>query len=69
MDVATTLKTAYTTVEAAEYLGMDGSLIRRYCRKGKLRAIKVGRDWLIEKKALDQFEPNPPGNPNFLKAS
>lgn len=62
--MATTLKTAYTTEEAGEYLGMDPSMIRRYCRQDKIKAKKIGRDWLIEKAELDRFEPQPRGNPH-----
>jgi excisionase family DNA binding protein len=50
-----------TTEEAAKYLGIDESMVRRYCRQEKISAIKVGRDWLIEKAALDSFEPQPRG--------
>lgn len=59
--MATSLKTAMTTEEAAKYLGIDESMVRRYCRQEKISAIKVGRDWLIEKAALDSFEPQPRG--------
>ena len=44
-----------TTNEAAVQLGLDPSLIRRYCREGRIEAQQVGRDWVIEQEALDTF--------------
>lgn len=58
-----------TPDEAAAILGRDVSLVRRYCREGRIRAVKPGRDWLISKDALQEFakEPRYPGNPEFQK--
>ncbi len=67
--MATTMTngTFYTSGEAADYLDLSESLVCRYCRLGKLEAMKIGRDWLIHKKALDAFKkiPREPGNPAF----
>lgn len=67
--MATTMPngTFYTSGEAAEYLELSESIVCRYCRLGKLEAIKAGRDWLIHKKALDAFKkiPRERGNPAF----
>ena len=67
--MATTINNALTTTEAAEILGIRDTMVRRYCRAGKLIAQKVGRDWLIPKKSVESFEPEPVGNPAFRKVS
>lgn len=67
MTVATDIPDLFTSDEAAEYLGLDRSLIARYCRQGRLAGRKAGRDWVITKSALDAFKkiPREPGNPEF----
>ena len=37
----------YTTIELANILYKDVSTIRLYCRQGKIKAEKFGRDWVI----------------------
>lgn len=46
----------FTVNQAAERLGIDPSLVRVYCREGRIRAEKLGRDWLISDAALKTFE-------------
>jgi excisionase family DNA binding protein len=41
-----------TTQEAAEYSGYDIQYVRRLARKGKIGAVKKGRDWWID---VEQF--------------
>jgi len=55
----------YSTAEAAEILGLTQSLVRRYCRDGRLPCIRVGRSWAITQEALDEFRdtPRPTGYP------
>lgn len=67
--MATTIPNIYTSSEAASYLGIDQSLVCRYCREGRIAAEKVGRDWIIKKPALDAFRkvPREPGNPSFRR--
>ena len=69
MTVATEIPNLFTTDEAADYLGLDRSLIARYCRQGRLEGRKAGRDWVITKSALDAFKkiPREPGNPDFKR--
>ena len=57
----------YDTTEAARYLGLEASLVRRYCIEKRLPARKLGGKWVITKKELDRFakEPRLVGNPNF----
>lgn len=37
----------YTATEAAERWGVTPSLVRRYCRDGRVRAVKDGGGWSI----------------------
>ena len=43
----------YTTAEAAEILRMKPDSIARKIKRGQLAAVKVGKQWLIRKEALD----------------
>jgi len=65
--MATTIPGTFNATEAAEYLGLTDSLVRRYCREGKITADRIGRNWVMRQKALDQFKrtPRQRGNPNF----
>jgi excisionase family DNA binding protein len=38
--------------EVAEQLGVTVAKVRWYLREGRLRGIRLGRDWLIPKDAL-----------------
>lgn len=60
-----------SVTEASEFLGITSSLVRRYCRDGRLDAQEVGGFWIISQKALDKFAKAKriPGNPNFQKKS
>lgn len=57
----------YAADDAATYLGIDASLVRRYCRQGRIPAKRVGNVWVMRKTALDDFKrkPRPFGNPTF----
>lgn len=65
----TTIAGLFNASEAAEYLGVSDSLVRRFCRLGRLRAARFGSNWAIEKTELDRFKKlkRPTGNPNFLR--
>ena len=53
-----------TTSEAAAYRGCSISLIRRWCREGRVAGAKrVGRDWAIPREALDSLPAGKPGWP------
>ncbi len=43
-----------TVPEAARRIGLSPETIRRWIRKGKLRASKVGTQHLIEEQALEE---------------
>lgn len=42
-----------TTIEAAENLGVSERRVRQLINEGKLKAHKLGRDYAIEKTALE----------------
>lgn len=52
----------YTTAEAADELGVDESLVRRYCRQGLL-GERIGRNFSITAAQLRKFAsvPRKPG--------
>lgn len=52
---------ALTVPQIAERLGVDPSLVRAWCRKGKIKAEKAGRDWLATPAAVATFEANRAG--------
>jgi len=56
-----------TLRDASRILGIDPSLIRRYCESGRLTAKLIGGRWLMDRKDLERFarEPRRRGNPNF----
>lgn len=68
--MATTIPNLFNATEAAKYLGLTDSLVRNYCRQKRLKAERVGRNWVITRKELDRFKktPRPTGNPNLLKS-
>jgi excisionase family DNA binding protein len=37
----------YSTKEAAQYLGLDESQIRRLLQNGGIKGKKLGRDWAV----------------------
>lgn len=68
--MASTLEGIFTAEDAAQVLGLDGSVVRKYCREGKIAAKRLGPSWAITQKELDRFRKTPRrvGNPNFRKA-
>lgn len=41
-----------TTSQAAQLCHVNTSTIRRWCETGKIRAVKVGREWMIDGDSL-----------------
>ena len=55
-----------TTTEAAARAGRTKDHISMLCRKKILRAVRVGRDWLVEQASLDAYidtDPRPGAKP------
>ncbi|SFD61803.1 helix-turn-helix domain-containing protein [Streptomyces aidingensis] len=44
-----------TTGQAADILGCSRRLVRRLAAAGRLRAFRLGRDWLIDPGTLDDY--------------
>ncbi|MGH2966289.1 MAG: helix-turn-helix domain-containing protein [Solirubrobacterales bacterium] len=40
---------------AAAVLGVDHSTLRAQVHRGRLRAFKVGRDWLVTDEEIDRY--------------
>jgi len=55
--------------QVAQRLGLSTSIVRRYCRTGRL-GVKVGGRWVIPSDHLEQFvkEPRPKGYPRASRA-
>ena len=41
--------------QAAEFLNLDPSRVRKLAKAGRIKADKVGRDWVIKQSELDRF--------------
>jgi len=52
-----------TTKQVAERLGISPRRVRALITTGRLKAKKIGRDYLIDTRQLDKFTPLPPGRP------
>ena len=59
----------YTMDEAAEVIGVSASQVSRYITGGKLSAIDLGGQKLLEQQAVHKFERTPVGNPAFRRQS
>ena len=44
-----------TTPEVAAYLQVDPNTVYRWCRDGRISAIKIGREWRIDQRDLAEF--------------
>ena len=44
-----------TSAEAAESLGFSPDHVRKLINQGRIKAEKLGRNWIIEKKSLDKI--------------
>lgn len=49
----------FSAREAAEFLGLSPSLIRRALLRGTLKAEKVGQGWVIYESDLVRFQAKP----------
>lgn len=52
-----------TTAEAAKLLGVTPRYVRRLAAEGRIKAELVGRDYLLDEKAVARFKPAPRGRP------
>ena len=52
-----------TTAEAATELGVSRRRVRQYITEGRLKARKLGRDYIIDSRSLAAFKPRRTGRP------
>lgn len=45
-----------TAKQAAELLGVNDSRVRQLARSGQLKAVKQGRDWMIDENDVEAFK-------------
>ena len=45
----------FTTDQLVDILGLSMLTIRRYLKKEKIKAVKVGQRWYVSSKNLDKF--------------
>ena len=55
-----------TTIQAASILGVNQSRVRQLILRGRLPAQKIGRDWMIEEKSLDNLKNRKSGRPKII---
>jgi len=48
-------KPLLTTENVAELLQLDVETVRRYIREGKLKAIKLGREYRVRREDFEEF--------------
>jgi len=55
-----------TTLQAAERLGVSRQEVQRLITAGRLKAEKIGRDWIVDKRSIAAYERNRrgPGRPH-----
>jgi len=52
-----------TLGEAAEFLGVATTTLRHQIRNGRLKAAKVGRDWIVAREELQRYAAMSRGKP------
>jgi len=57
-----------STAEAAKRLGVTANRVRALIDAKRLKAIKVGREWLIDPKDLDAVKKRKTGRPKSSKS-
>lgn len=58
-----------STAEAARRLGVTANRVRALIDAKRLKAIKVGREWLIDPKDLDAVKNRKTGRPKSRKST
>jgi excisionase family DNA binding protein len=46
-----------TTVEVGNLLNVSDELVRKWCREGKIKAIKLGKTWVIDEDNIAEHPP------------
>jgi excisionase family DNA binding protein len=45
----------FTIMELSELLAIPENTLRKYCRTGKLKAVKVGRKFLVTEESVNEL--------------
>jgi len=56
-----------TLIQVAEALGLEPSTLRHQIRNGRLRATKVGRDWVVTPREVERYRRERLGQPGRKK--
>lgn len=46
---------AYSVKEAAKVLGLSPQIVSRYCKRGILKARKLGKSWAIPQESINHY--------------
>jgi excisionase family DNA binding protein len=52
-----------TVAQVVPLLGLSDSRVQRLLRAGQIPARKVGRDWIVSRRVVEEFKALPPGHP------
>jgi len=61
------LKGFLTVKEVAARMGLDRTRITRLIGQGRLKAVRVGRTFLVDAGSVRRFKRRPPGRPRKAK--
>jgi len=64
-----TNETLLSTTQAANILGVTVRGVQKMIEEGRLKALKIGRDYVISPNALDGITRQPAGRPPKAKAA
>jgi excisionase family DNA binding protein len=62
------IRKAITATQAAKQLGVHRETVRRDIKRGKLRAVKPGGEYLLDPAQLEGYTPGKPGRPRKVAA-
>lgn len=48
--------------EAAEIWGLSPGTIKNYCAEGRVKAVQIGKTWILDKNQQNPAQPNHPKN-------
>ena len=57
-----------TVAQVMVLVGLSDSRVQRLLREGRIPARKVGRDWIVSRRSVEDFLALPPGSPGHPRA-
>jgi excisionase family DNA binding protein len=63
------LARSMATKEVAKYLGLHAATVTKYAAKGEIPAVRIGRAWRFDKKAIDKWISEGGKKPQKIKKS